>query len=81
LTSIYNFCIPRQVFDVTRGRKHYGPGGGYSFFAGRDGSAAFVSGAFNETGALMRHAAMAIPWWLAHTLLSPVFVGGNTRGL
>ena len=23
-----------QVFDVTKGRKHYGPGGGYEFFAG-----------------------------------------------
>jgi hypothetical protein len=21
-----------QVFDVTKGRKHYGPGGGYEFF-------------------------------------------------
>jgi len=23
-----------HVFDVTKGRKHYGPGGGYEFFAG-----------------------------------------------
>ena len=23
-----------QVFDVTKGRKHYGPGGGYHFFTG-----------------------------------------------
>lgn len=23
------------VFDVTSGQKHYGPGGGYSFFAGK----------------------------------------------
>lgn len=29
-----------QVFDVTKGRKHYGPGGGYSFFSGKDGAAA-----------------------------------------
>lgn len=24
-----------RVFDVTRGRRHYGKGGGYSFFAGK----------------------------------------------
>ena len=24
-----------QVFDVTKGKKHYGEGGGYSFFSGR----------------------------------------------
>ncbi|GFR72107.1 neuferricin-like [Elysia marginata] len=39
-----------NVYDVTRGRKHYGPGGGYSFFSGIDGSAAFVTGEFNEKG-------------------------------
>ncbi|XP_076461981.1 neuferricin-like [Babylonia areolata] len=39
-----------NVFDVTRGKKHYGPGGGYSFFSGRDGSRAFVSGDFTEQG-------------------------------
>ncbi|XP_037089166.1 neuferricin-like isoform X2 [Pollicipes pollicipes] len=39
-----------QVFDVSRGRQHYGPGGGYAFFAGRDASRAFVSGDFSEAG-------------------------------
>ncbi|XP_033748546.1 neuferricin-like [Pecten maximus] len=39
-----------QVFDVTKGRKHYGPGGGYEFFSGRDGSRAYVSGDFTEAG-------------------------------
>lgn len=24
-----------HVFDVTKGKKHYGPGGGYEFFAGK----------------------------------------------
>lgn len=27
-------AILGQVFDVERGRKHYGPGGGYHFFTG-----------------------------------------------
>jgi len=45
-----------QVFDVTKGRKHYGPGGGYSFFSGRDGSRAFVSGDFTEEGVCYSHA-------------------------
>ena len=39
-----------NVYDVTRGKRHYGPGGGYSFFSGIDGSAAYVTGEFNEKG-------------------------------
>ena len=39
-----------SVYDVTRGKKHYGPGGGYSFFSGRDGSRAFVTGDFTDKG-------------------------------
>lgn len=43
-------AIVGEVFDVTKGKQHYGEGGGYPFFAGTDGSRAFVSGQFNETG-------------------------------
>ncbi|XP_067866172.1 neuferricin [Heterodontus francisci] len=39
-----------QVFDVSKGKKHYGPGGSYSFFTGRDACRAFVSGDFTESG-------------------------------
>ena len=34
------------VYDVSRGKEYYGPGGGYSFFAGRDASRAYVTGKF-----------------------------------
>ncbi|KAG7314699.1 hypothetical protein KOW79_022002 [Hemibagrus wyckioides] len=43
-------AILGQVFDVEKGRKHYGPGGGYRFFTGRDASRAFVTGDFTESG-------------------------------
>ncbi|CAL1352370.1 unnamed protein product [Linum trigynum] len=39
-----------SVFDVTKGRSHYGVGGGYNHFAGRDASRAFVSGNFTGDG-------------------------------
>ncbi|XP_068666833.1 membrane-associated progesterone-binding protein 4 [Aristolochia californica] len=39
-----------SVFDVTKGRTHYGPGGGYNHFAGRDASRAFISGNFTGDG-------------------------------
>ncbi|GAB1604515.1 membrane-associated progesterone receptor component 2-like [Argonauta hians] len=35
-------AVNRKVFDVTRGRKYYGPGGPYSVFAGRDASRALA---------------------------------------
>jgi len=38
------------VYDVSKGKEYYGPGGGYSFFAGKDASRAFVSGQFDEEG-------------------------------
>lgn len=43
-------AILGRVFNVEKGRKHYGPGGGYSFFAGRDASRAFVTGDFTDAG-------------------------------
>ena len=39
-----------EVYDVSRGGEYYGPGGGYSFFAGRDASRAYVTGKFEEEG-------------------------------
>lgn len=39
-----------KVFDVSKGKKHYGPGGSYHGFAGRDASRAFVTGDFSESG-------------------------------
>ena len=38
------------VYDVSSGSQYYGPGGGYSFFSGRDASRAFVTGQFDEAG-------------------------------
>ncbi|XP_046635300.1 neuferricin-like [Daphnia pulicaria] len=43
-------AIMGRVFDVTRGRDFYGPGGGYAFFSGVDGSRAFVTGDFKPEG-------------------------------
>jgi hypothetical protein len=34
------------VYDVSAGATYYGKGTGYSHFAGRDGTAAFVTGDF-----------------------------------
>lgn len=36
------------IYDVSAGRKAYGPGGSYSFFAGRDATRAFITGCFDE---------------------------------
>ena len=37
------------------GSQYYGPGGGYSFFAGRDASRAFVTGQFEEADEWQLH--------------------------
>jgi len=39
-----------EVYDVTKGAQYYGQGEGYAGFAGRDATAAFVSGDFTEKG-------------------------------
>ncbi|KAI9846632.1 MAG: hypothetical protein M1838_001209, partial [Thelocarpon superellum] len=39
-------AVNGTVFDVSASPHHYGPGGGYHFFAGRDGARAFVTGCF-----------------------------------
>ena len=43
-------AILGRVYNVDKGRKHYGQGGGYHFFAGKDASRAFVSGDFTPEG-------------------------------
>lgn len=43
-------AILGQVFDVSRGHKHYGPDGAYHVMAGKDASLAFISGDFTESG-------------------------------
>ena len=40
-----------RVYNVQKGAEHYyGPKGGYNFFAGRDGTRAFVTGKFDDEG-------------------------------
>ncbi|KAM0153849.1 hypothetical protein ACHAPC_010229 [Botrytis cinerea] len=36
------------IYDVSTGRRHYGPGGSYHFFAGVDATRAFVTNCFEE---------------------------------
>ncbi|XP_071944520.1 neuferricin-like [Antedon mediterranea] len=43
-------AIMGHVYDVEKGRRKYGPGGGYDFFAARDGTKAFISGDFTNKG-------------------------------
>lgn len=39
-----------QIYDVTTGKRHYGDGGSYNFFAGKDGSRAYSTGQFDDAG-------------------------------
>jgi predicted heme/steroid binding protein len=41
-------AINGTIYDVSNGRRHYGPGGSYHFFAGADASRAFVTNCFKE---------------------------------
>jgi predicted heme/steroid binding protein len=43
-------AINGTIYDVTAGRKHYGPKGSYHFFAARDASRGFVTGCFDTDG-------------------------------
>lgn len=43
-------AILGKVYDVGKGEKSYGPSGNYHFFTGRDGSRAFITGDFTESG-------------------------------
>uniref|UniRef100_A0A8B9GJ14 Neuferricin n=1 Tax=Amazona collaria TaxID=241587 RepID=A0A8B9GJ14_9PSIT len=60
-----------RVFDVERGRRHYGPGGAYSGLAGRDATRAFATGDFtaaglvDEVSALSAGQLLAIQSWLS----------------
>ncbi|XP_053223907.1 neuferricin [Podarcis raffonei] len=70
-----------QVFDVQRGRKHYGPGGAYSFFSGKDASRAFASGDFTPAGlvddisGLSPLQMLAIQNWLSFYSKNYVLIG------
>uniref|UniRef100_A0A6B2ED60 Putative heme/steroid binding protein n=1 Tax=Phlebotomus kandelakii TaxID=1109342 RepID=A0A6B2ED60_9DIPT len=44
-------AIMGTVYDVEKGRKHYGPGGAYHFFAGRDATTSFITGEFEQVTA------------------------------
>eukprot|EP00760_Papus_ankaliazontas_P027883 PhM_4_TR3458/c0_g1_i1/m.23133 len=48
-----------EVFDVSKGSRHYGVGSGYNIFCGRDGSRAFTTGEFTQTGAVASLAGLA----------------------
>lgn len=41
-------AINNTIYDVSSGRRMYGAGGSYNFFAGKDASRAFVSSCFEE---------------------------------
>lgn len=79
-----------DVFDVgatERGRRLYGPGGDYAFFAGRDGTAAFLTGVADDAAAALPPGALADPdavaslaHWLSFYAASPYPRVGVTPG-
>lgn len=57
-------AILGSVYDVSSGRKHYGPGGSYSFFSGKDATRAFVTGDFTESGLVTDVSDLTSSQWL-----------------
>jgi predicted heme/steroid binding protein len=41
-------AVNGTIYDVSKGRHFYGPGGTYRFFSGHDGTRAFVTGCFAD---------------------------------
>uniref|UniRef100_A0A1E1WVG0 Cytochrome b5 heme-binding domain-containing protein n=1 Tax=Pectinophora gossypiella TaxID=13191 RepID=A0A1E1WVG0_PECGO len=37
-----------NIYDVTKGKRHYGKDGSYNYFIGKDGTRAFVTGNFRD---------------------------------
>ncbi|XP_053625582.1 neuferricin [Plodia interpunctella] len=44
-----------SIFDVTTGIRHYGKGGPYNYFVGKDGSRSFITGDFQDESANKDH--------------------------
>ncbi|XP_067123941.1 neuferricin [Centruroides vittatus] len=74
-------AILGKVFDVEKGAQHYRPGGGYSFFAGRDATRAYVTGDFSDQGlvdnidGLESSALLGIDDWLHFYEEEYIYVG------
>lgn len=62
-------AILGNVYDVAKGERHYGPGGGYHGFASKDGTRAFATGQFTDDGlipdvsGLSHHDILSIQDW------------------
>ncbi|XP_013783549.1 neuferricin-like isoform X1 [Limulus polyphemus] len=70
-----------KVYDVREGAQHYKPSGGYSFFAGRDATRAYVTGDFSDEGliddvkGLSNEEMMGINNWMEFYDSEYVYVG------
>lgn len=50
--TLFPFCAIGTIFDVTRKRDTYGPGGSYNIFAGKDGSKGLGKSSLKEEDAV-----------------------------